>query len=49
VSDTEINIRELMTVCLHENDRRFAGYDPRLLRPNTMPKLVRLALRFMKR
>jgi hypothetical protein len=49
VSDTEITIRELMTVCLHENDRRFAGYDPRLLRPNTMPKLVRLALRFMKR
>jgi hypothetical protein len=31
VSDSEINIRELMTVCLYENDRRFAGYDPRLL------------------
>ena len=49
VSDSEINIRELMTVCLYENDRRFAGYDPRLLRPTTMPRLVRLALRFFKR
>ena len=49
VSDGEINIRELMTVCLHENDRRFAGYDPRLLRPTTMPRLVRLALRLFRR
>jgi hypothetical protein len=47
--DTEIGIRELMTVCLNENDRRFAGYDPRLLRPDTMPRLVRLALRFIRR
>jgi len=49
VSDGEINIRELMTVCLHENDRRFAGYDPRLLRPTTMPRLARLALRLFRR
>jgi hypothetical protein len=49
VSDTDVSIRELMTVCLHENERRFAGYDPRLLRPTTMPRLVRLALRFFKR
>jgi hypothetical protein len=49
VSDTEIGIRELITVCLNENDRRFAGYDSRLLRPNTMPRQVRLARRFMKR
>jgi hypothetical protein len=49
VSDSDISIRELMSVCLNENDRRFAGYDPRLLRPNTMPRLVRLALRFMRR
>jgi hypothetical protein len=49
VSETEIGVRELLSVCLSENDRRFSGYDPRLLRPNTMPRLVRLALRFSKR
>jgi hypothetical protein len=49
VSGNEISIRDLMTVCLAENNRRFAGYDPRLLRPNTMPRLVQFALRFMRR
>ncbi len=44
VSDVEISVAGLMTICLAENDRRFAGYDPRLLRPTTMPALVRLAL-----
>jgi hypothetical protein len=49
LSDGEIGAAELMAVCLSENDRRFAGYDPRLLRPMTMPRLARLALRFLKR
>jgi len=49
VSNTEVNIRELMAVCLTENDRRFAGHDSRLLRPNTVPRLVRFALRFLRR
>jgi len=49
VSDTDVSIRELMALCLAENDRRFAGYDTRLLRPTTMPSLTRLALRFMRR
>ena len=35
---------ELMQICLAENDRRLSGYDPRLLRPTTMPRLTRLAL-----
>ncbi|MPW18146.1 ferritin-like domain-containing protein [Paraburkholderia sp. CNPSo 3157] len=48
VSGAEIDLRELMLLCLQENDRRFSGYDPRLLRPETMPKLVRFALRFMR-
>lgn len=49
VSTDDINVRDLMMLCLHENDRRFAGYDPRLLRPQTMPRLVRLALRCMRK
>lgn len=34
-------------LCLKENDRRMAGYDRRLLRPMMIPRLIRLALRFM--
>jgi hypothetical protein len=45
VSSVQISVRELMTLCLAENERRFAGYDRRLLRPETMPRLVRFALR----
>ncbi len=48
VSDEAISVKELMGLCLQENDRRFAGYDKRLLRPTTMPNLVRLARRFMR-
>jgi len=48
VSATEISVRELMTLCLQESERRFLGYDPRLLRPATMPQLVRLMLRFTR-
>jgi hypothetical protein len=49
VSNVEIGMRELMELCLSENDRRFAGYDERLVRPTTMPNLVRFARRFMRR
>ena len=45
VSDVDINPLDLMAICLSENDRRFAGYDPRLLRPTTTPALARLAVR----
>jgi hypothetical protein len=41
--------RELVELCLSENDRRMAGYDKRLLRPMFMPRMARLALRFMKK
>jgi hypothetical protein len=45
VSDVDINPLDLMAICLTENDRRFAGYDRRLLRPTTTPALARLAVR----
>jgi len=47
VSSVQIGLRDLMTLCLAESERRFAGYDRRLLHPETMPRLVRFALRFM--
>jgi hypothetical protein len=45
----DIDAAALMDLCLAENDRRMAGYDPRLKRPETVPKLVRFARRFMRR
>jgi len=48
VSDGGIKVRELMALCLEENDKRFAGYDERLLRPATVPRLVRVALRLAR-
>jgi len=49
VSDVDIKVWDLMRLCLAENDRRFAHYDARLERPQTMPRLVRLALRLTGR
>jgi hypothetical protein len=49
VAADAIGVPELMALCLAENDRRFSGYDRRLLRPTTMPRLVRLALRLLGR
>lgn len=47
VSAVDVSVRELMEICLRENDRRFSGYDERLRRPTTTPSLVRFAIRFM--
>jgi hypothetical protein len=44
----DISVAALMDVCLSENDRRLGIYDQRLLRPNFVPRMVRLARRFMR-
>jgi hypothetical protein len=45
----DIDTVTLMDLCLAENDRRMAGYDPRLKRPETLPTLVRFARRLMRK
>ncbi len=44
----EVSFKGLAEICLKENDRRLAPYDPRLLRPRFVPAAIRLALRFMR-
>jgi hypothetical protein len=44
----DVDVAGLMDACLGENERRMAGYDERLLRPRIVPRLVRLARRFMR-
>lgn len=41
--------RELLDLCLAENDRRMRGYEPRLLRPTMVPTLARLIRRSILR
>ena len=47
IGSGSISAASVVDVCLSEHDRRFSGYDSRLLRPNTMPRIMRLARRFM--
>jgi hypothetical protein len=44
----EASTATLMDTCLVEQDRRLAGYDPRLLRPTFVPRMVRLVRRFLR-
>ncbi|MDE8344942.1 MAG: ferritin family protein [Acidocella sp.] len=44
----EMDPAKLIDICLAEDKKRMAGYDERLLRPTTMPRLARLARRFMR-
>ncbi len=48
LTSIDIKPRDLMMLCLQENEKRFAGYDARLARPRTVPALVR-ALLFLTR
>ena len=43
----DLSARSFLELCLSENDRRLASYDPRLLRPALVPGGVRVALRFL--
>jgi hypothetical protein len=42
-----MTLHQLLDLCLRENDRRMAGYDPRLLRPRLVPALARFAHRVL--
>jgi hypothetical protein len=44
---SNLKVTDLMRLCLSENDRRMAKYDARLLRPVLVPRLVKLALKFL--
>ena len=45
----DLDVAELMQLCLEEDARRLGQYDPRLKRPTFMPTLVKLARRtFLK-
>ncbi len=45
----DLSPRQLIELCLRENDRRMGGYDRRLLRPTIVPALTRFACRFLKK
>jgi hypothetical protein len=44
----DLTLSELLDMCLAEDKRRTDGYDKRLLRPNLMPRLARIARRFIR-
>ena len=44
---SDINVGELIAICVAENDRRLAPYDNRLKRPRFVPFMARMALKFI--
>jgi hypothetical protein len=44
----DIDVAELIDICISENERRMSVYDRRLLRPFAVPALAKLARRFMR-
>jgi len=44
----DINVAQLIELCLSENSRRMSRYDGRLLRPRAVPALARLARRLLR-
>jgi hypothetical protein len=48
VADIDLAPAALIDLCLAENERRMAGYETRLLRPQVVPRVVRLVRRFLR-
>ena len=48
VANVDLSAGALFALCLAENERRMAPYDPRLLRPQVMPRLIRFLGRLMR-
>jgi hypothetical protein len=44
----DVDLAELIDLCLAENDRRLGAYDPRLIRPTFVPRMARLARRVLR-
>jgi hypothetical protein len=48
IGSGNVSAAAVIDICLSEHERRFAGYDARLLRPRLMPRLMRFVRRFMR-
>ena len=48
IGGVDMSAVALISVCLTEHERRFSGYDARLLRPYVMPHLMRSVSRFLR-